>query len=121
MDAPTTPAPGMGWAIAILVVFLFLWLIPLFHASRSGRAMPIIEVLLLLGTSILMPVGVGTLSTGGSAFVGAIFLAPMVGVAGVLWFAALFIALAAELGEALRPPRSRYPPPRRIQEGDRYP
>lgn len=122
MDSGTAPLGGLGWHIAIGVVFLFLWLIPLFHASRAGRAMPIIEVLVLLAMSVLIPIAAGVFATGSPApaLVGAVFIVPMIGGAGVLWFAALLIALAAELGETLRPPRPRYPPPRRIPDDERF-
>jgi hypothetical protein len=113
MDA-TTPTAGAGWAVAAIVIFLLLWLIPLFHASRGGRALPVIEVLLLLGAALL-PVAAGVF-TAGPPFVGSIFLVPLIAVLGVLWFAALLIALAAELGQTLRSPKPRYPPPRRIQD-----
>jgi hypothetical protein len=118
MDAATTPTAGAGWAVAAIVMFILLWIIPIFHALRGGRALPVIEVLLLLGAALLA-VAAGVF-TAGPPFVGSIFLVPMIGALGMLWFAALLIALAAELGETLRSPKPRYPPPRRVQEDDRY-
>jgi hypothetical protein len=84
--------------------------------------MPIIEVLVLLAMSVLIPIAAGVFATGTPtpALVGAVFIVPMIGGAGVLWFAALLIALAAELGQTMRPPKPRYPPPRRIPDEERY-
>jgi hypothetical protein len=67
MDA-TTPTASTGWAVAAIVIFLLLWLTPLFHASRGGRALPVIEVLSLLGAALL-PVAAGAF-TAGPPFVG---------------------------------------------------
>ncbi len=102
MDAVETAPGNHVWAIAGIVVFVFLWLIPLLHVSRARRILPTIEVLLLLGTSILLPIGITAMSATVSALAGAMAFAPMIGVAGLLWFAALAIALFAELGERLR-------------------
>lgn len=121
MDGNPLPNGASPWAIALLLVMLFMWLIPLFHASRSGRALPVIEVMLLLGTSILIVV-VSVLGAGVGGLVGMAIIIPMAGAASILWFAALLIALFAELGAAPRyaPQQryssSRYPPPRRIEE-----
>lgn len=83
--------------------------------------LPVIEVMLLLGTSILIIV-VSVLGAGIGGLVGMAIIIPMAGAASILWFAALLIALFAELGAAernaqqQRPAPSRYPPPRRIEE-----
>jgi hypothetical protein len=113
MDGTTAPAAGAGWTITVLLAFL--WLIPLFHASRGGRALPVIEVLVLLGASAVLPIA-GGVFTAGAPVAGAVFLIPLVGIAGGLWFAALLIALSAELAESFRPPKRRYPPPTRIPD-----
>lgn len=121
MDGNPIPTGGSPWAIALLLLLLFMWLIPLFHASRSGRVLPVIEVMLLLGASILIMV-VSMLGAGVGGLVGMAMIIPMAGAASILWFAALLIALFAELGAAQRnapQPRtipSRYPQPRRIEE-----
>jgi hypothetical protein len=91
--------------ITIIVIFVFLWLIPLFHVSRGGRVIASIEVLILLIASVVFPIAVTALGTGASAYFGAMIFIPMVGAGGVLWFAALFIALFAELNETVRPSR----------------
>ncbi len=121
MDGNPLPNGASPWAIALLLVMIFMWLIPLFHASRSGRALPVIEVMLLLGTSILIMVA-SVFGAGIGGVVGMALIIPMAGAASILWFAALLIALFAELGAAprnapqARYSSSRYPPPRRIEE-----
>jgi len=119
MDTEPAPTGGFGWHIVVLLIFVFLWLIPLFHASRAGRVLPIIEVMLLLALSVLIPIVAGIFGAG-SLLVGAVFVVPMMGAAGVLWFAALLIALAAELGQAMRPPKTRYGEPQRVPDGENY-
>lgn len=75
----------------------------------------------MLGASILIMV-VSMLGAGVGGLVGMAMIIPMAGAASILWFAALLIALFAELGAAQRnapQPRtipSRYPQPRRIEE-----
>jgi len=96
-------APGKdALVIAGIILFVFLWLIPLLHVSRAGRLLPIIEVLLLLGTSILLPIGLTALGAAASPLTGAMLFAPMAAAASLLWFTALVIALFAEQGERLR-------------------
>jgi len=112
LDAETTPTMETGWAVAALCLFFILWIIPLYHALRSRRRSPVIEVLLLLGLALL-PIAAGMFAAG-PALIGAVFLGPMLGILGMLWFAALLVGLAAELGEALRRPRLR--PPARVDD-----
>lgn len=102
MDSIETAPGNHAWAIVGITIFVFLWLIPLFHVSRARRILPVIEVLLLLGASVLLPIGTTALSATVSALAGAMVFVPMVAAASLLWFAALAIALFAELGERLR-------------------
>jgi hypothetical protein len=80
---------------------VFVWLIPLWHSGRSGSLLANIEVLALLALSVALPISaVAFAATLG--FLGALGVIPALGGGAVLWFAALLIGLAADLGEKFR-------------------
>src|SRR6185503_2973362 len=88
-----------------VIVGLFVWLIPLWHSLRSGSVLAVIEVLMLLAFGVALPILVFTFAAALGEFArlfGALGALQAIAGSSLLWFAALVIGLAADIGGQFR-------------------